>query len=107
MQCTASASANMSFTLCAASCCHWFNGHDQVKHTFCMKMAAPTHRILLSSHAVPQRLNPLSTQYPKHHHERVEEVTEIPSIKQNGCFISVLTWSHIKITAVCFFKCVI
>jgi len=67
-----------------------------------MKMAAPTHRILLSSHAVPQWLNPLSTQYPKHHHERVEEVTEIPSIKQNGCFISVFTWSHIKITAVCF-----
>jgi protoheme ferro-lyase len=48
-----------------------------------MKMAAPTHRILFSSHAVPQRLDPLSTQYPKHHHERMEEVIEIPPTKQN------------------------
>ena len=46
-----------------------FNGHDQEEHTFCMKMVAPTHRIPLSSHAVPQWLNPLTTQYPKHHHE--------------------------------------
>jgi protoheme ferro-lyase len=43
-----------------------------------VQMSARTYRILFSSHAIPQWFNPLSAQYPKHHHERVEEVIEIP-----------------------------
>lgn len=35
---------------------------------------------LFSSHAVPQRFDPLATQDPEYHHERVEEVVEIPPL---------------------------
>ena len=34
--------------------------------------------IFLSPHAVPEWLHPFSTQNAKDHHERVEEISEIP-----------------------------
>ena len=37
------------------------------------------YRFNLNTHAVPQWLYPLSTQYTKYHHERMEEISEIPS----------------------------
>lgn len=42
------------------------------------KEAAFSAAGLLCSHTIPKRLDPLSTQNPEYHHERVEEVVEIP-----------------------------
>lgn len=50
------------------------------------QILAHTYRIFFSSHTIPQWFNPLSAQYPKHHHEWMEEVIEIPPARQNGCF---------------------
>lgn len=33
---------------------------------------------LLRPHAVPQWLDPLSAEYAEYHHERVEEIVEVP-----------------------------
>lgn len=41
--------------------------------------------LTLSSHTVPQRLDPLPAQDTKYHHERVEKVVKIPSeVEWNG-----------------------
>lgn len=48
---------------------------------------AVTYILLLSSHTVPQRLHPFPAKNSEDHHERMEEVREIPSVGRPEIFI--------------------
>jgi hypothetical protein len=54
-------------------------GSDRTRSASAQRLAYP---FLLGAHAIPQRLHPFAAKDAKYHHERMEEVGEIPSAEE-------------------------
>lgn len=52
--------------------------------THSLELSAAAAYLLLGSHAIPKWLNPFAAQDSKNHHERVEEVVEVPARDRVG-----------------------
>lgn len=67
--------------------------HHKVAHNECgqeYEEATLCPCLLLRAHTVPQRLDPLAAKYPEYHHERVEEVVEVPPsvVDESGLLVN-------------------